>query len=184
MSAYSPAIVYGFHVCDSHVASDFLSGSHQPRASTNDYDWLGEGFYCFESDPERAQLFGEAIRSKPSLSKGVITDPLVLGVVIELGNCLDLTTVNGRRLLQLAESTLNKLTPKNVQARRHRDCAAIDALHQITKRAGNLPFQSVRAAFQEGDPLFESAVLHTEDHIQIAIIDPCCIKGFFLPRLS
>lgn len=45
-----------------------------------------------------------------------------------------------------------------------------------------MEFDSVRAAFWEGKPLYEGASFKTENHIQLAILNPNCIKGIFLPR--
>lgn len=179
MPTYSPPIVYGFHVCDREVAEQLVSGFEKPWLSRNEYDWLGEGMYFFESDPDRARLFGEAVRKEPKLSRGEIKIPAVIGAVIELKSCLDLTTVQGRHLLALAEKTLSNPSLQNRESSRKRDCAAITALHQLRQDAGSEPFGVVRAAFREGSPLYQSAVLHAADHLQIAVIDLRCIKGFF-----
>ena len=182
MSNYSPALVFGFHVCDRAVRDRLVLAQDDFRISRNDYDWLGEGVYFFESDPERASLFGDAIKQEPRLSKGEIDDPVVLGAVIELDHCLDLTTVAGRRLLSEAERMLPASAKLNKGAGRYRDCAAINTLCQLYSELQQPPFTTVRAAFQEGAPVYESAVLHAEDHIQIAVRDPNCIKGVFVPR--
>lgn len=53
------------------------------------------------------------------------------------------------------------------------------------KKAGTLKepsFDSVRAAFIEGDTIYPGAGFNEKTHIQICIINPDCIKGFFLPR--
>ena len=43
-------------------------------------------------------------------------------------------------------------------------------------------YDSVRGVFWEGDDLYPGAGFKEKNHIQIAIINPNCIKGFFLPR--
>ena len=43
-------------------------------------------------------------------------------------------------------------------------------------------FDSVRAAFWEGKELYPNAGFKTQNHIQLSIINPNCIKGIFLPR--
>lgn len=146
------------------------------------YDWLGEGVYFFESDPERSITFGQAIKRDPKLSRGEIQDPTVIGAVIELDQCLDLTTVFGRSLLIEAEKMLPAEAKLNKGTGRYRDCAAINTLFQLYSELKQTPFSSVRAAFQEGAPVYSSAVLHAEDHIQIAVRDLNCIKGVFVPR--
>jgi hypothetical protein len=39
-----------------------------------------------------------------------------------------------------------------------------------------------RAAFWEGETLYEGAGFRRQNHIQIAVINLECIKGVFLPR--
>jgi hypothetical protein len=46
----------------------------------------------------------------------------------------------------------------------------------------NIKFDSVRAAFWEGEELYPQAGFKTHNHIQLSIINPDCIKGIFLPR--
>lgn len=118
MSSYSPALVFGFHVCDRPVRDKLLLAQAEFRLSQNAYDWLGEGVYFFESDPKRASMFGEAVLRDSRLSKGVITDPVLIGAIIELSYCLDLTTVAGRSLLVTAECTLDQSAKHNAGAGR------------------------------------------------------------------
>ena len=184
MSSYSPALVFGFHVCDRSVRDKLLLAQDEFRLSQNAYDWLGEGVYFFESDPQRAAIFGEAMQRDARLSRGRIINPVLIGAVIELSHCLDLTTVEGRALLSTAERTLDQSARHNAGSGRFRDCAAINALHQLFRDLGEVPFTTVRAAFQEGEPVYDSAVLHAEDHIQIAVRDLSCIKGVFVPRFT
>jgi hypothetical protein len=44
------------------------------------------------------------------------------------------------------------------------------------------PYQTVRAGFSEGEPLFPGTSITQKQHIQIAVRDRACIKGYFLPR--
>lgn len=53
--------------------------------------------------------------------------------------------------------------------------------HKLANKEG-VKFDSVRAAFWEGESLYEGAGFRKQNHIQIAIINPNCIKGIFLPR--
>jgi hypothetical protein len=70
----------------------------------------------------------------------------------------------------------------NDKVMRYLDCAVIEYTHSLLKTKGERPFDSVRAAFIEGDPIYEGAGFNEKTHIQICIINPICIKGFFLPR--
>ena len=60
--------------------------------------------------------------------------------------------------------------------------SVIETLHVLNKMAGLPPYDSVRGVFWEGNELYPSAGFQEKNHIQIAIINPNCIKGFFLPR--
>ena len=54
-------------------------------------------------------------------------------------------------------------------------------LAKLAKEEG-IYFDSVRAAFLEGEPLYPGSMFRKQNHIQIAVINPNCIKGIFLPR--
>jgi len=65
--------------------------------------------------------------------------------------------------------------------KRELDCAVIRLALQIAKQNGVI-FDSVRAVFWEGRELYPNSGFKKHNHIQIAIINPDCIKGIFLPR--
>ncbi len=65
--------------------------------------------------------------------------------------------------------------------KRELDCAVIRFTHQLAEKKGTY-FDSVRAAFLEGEPLYPGSMFRKQNHIQIAVINPNCIKGIFLPR--
>jgi hypothetical protein len=72
--------------------------------------------------------------------------------------------------------------------KRYLDCAVIETLHQVRdeataagEEAPLAPYQTVRAAFREGDALYPDADFHEKTHIQIAVRDLSCIKGYFRP---
>jgi hypothetical protein len=64
---------------------------------------------------------------------------------------------------------------------RNLDCAVLRTLHQRREEAGVTLFQTVRAAFVEGNPLYENAGFSSKNHIQICVRDQRCIKGYFRP---
>ena len=41
-------LVIGFHGCDQSVVEAVIAGKTELLASTNDYDWLGNGIYFWE----------------------------------------------------------------------------------------------------------------------------------------
>ena len=47
-------LVIGFHGCDQSVVEAVIAGKTELLASTNDYDWLGNGIYFWENNEERA----------------------------------------------------------------------------------------------------------------------------------
>lgn len=65
---------------------------------------------------------------------------------------------------------------------RHLDCAVIETIHQFNIEENRAAFDSVRGVFFEGDNLYPNAGFKEKNHIQIAIRNPNCIKGFFIPR--
>lgn len=165
------------------------------RESDHDYDWLGHGIYFWENNVERAEQWAEENSKTKSSS---IKTPGVLGAYLDLGNCLDLTDSGSLQLLKIPYDTLKKSIalagmdmpvnkdPLKVKSKdrilRKLDCAVITTLHELTKNAGLPAFDSVRGVFWEGDELYPGAGFREKNHIQIAIINPNCIKGFFLPR--
>lgn len=67
------------------------------------------------------------------------------------------------------------------------DKAVVKAMHDLRAQSSStcapvLPsYDSVRAAFWEGGELYEGAGFAKKAHIQIAVCNPECIKGYFRP---
>jgi hypothetical protein len=57
---------------------------------------------------------------------------------------------------------------------RARDCATINWFCDRAAEGGQT-IGSVRAVFEEGDPIFEASAIRTRSHIQIAVRDPSVI---------
>jgi hypothetical protein len=85
----SSSFVLGYHGCDREVGEKLLDGEAFSK-SRNEYDWLGEGVYFWEANPLRGLQF-----AAEWVSAGKIKNPYVVGAVIELGYCLDLTSSTG-----------------------------------------------------------------------------------------
>ena len=62
------------------------------------------------------------------------------------------------------------------------DCAVVEYTHSFLKSKNQPAFDSVRAAFIEGEKIYPGAGFNEKTHIQICILNPNCIKGFFKPR--
>ncbi|TEW52025.1 hypothetical protein [Psychromonas algicola] len=193
MYSSKPSIIYGFHGIDKSSALKILTQEDNFRHSNNNYDWLGNGIYFWENNLERAKQY--AIQDSKRINSS-ITAPFVLGAVLELGNCLDLLDQKFNDFLKTAYQQLKQdlnaegiELPKNKKfyatdfdfKTRELDCAVIRYACALAEEAGE-PFDSIRAAFIEGDALYEGAKFYSENHIQLAIINPNCIKGIFLPR--
>ncbi len=172
----SHSLVLGYHGCDQTVACAVITGEAQMFRSANDYDWLGSGFYFWEDSYARALRWAQD-EGKRDNSK--ITTPAVLGAVIDLGNCLNLIDSEHIDIVQSAHSAylelcqISGLSPvqnrgKDLRAR-YLDKAVFEMLHELRKQEGKVPFDSVRAFFVEGEPLYENAGLRSLDHIQICV---------------
>jgi hypothetical protein len=165
------------------------------KMSSHDYDWLGHGFYFWENNLVRAEQWALENSKRPH-SK--ITTPGVVGAYLNLGFCLDLTDSESLQKLMVSYDALVlacklskidlpvNIDPVQVKSKdrilRKLDCAVIETLHELNKMAGLPPYDSVRGVFWEGEELYPGAGFQEKNHIQIAIINPNCIKGFFLPR--
>ena len=189
-----PGLVLGFHGCDRAVADKVLSGKGHLRPSKNKYDWLGGGIYFWESDPWRALAFARECRSNKHLTAGVVTNPYVVGAVIDLGHCFNLLSVSALQevrgahdYLEFVYQVLGETMPTNKGLKmgaRFLDRAVIETVHAQRKRRKIAPYDSVRAAYMEGDDLYVGAGFKSHNHIQIAVCDPTRILGYFrLPGL-
>ena len=185
-------MVLGFHGCDKQVGEAVLAGSTlHLEASSNPTDWLGGGIYFWENDPRRAMEWAIDAVDKPHLSKGKIEDPFVVGAIIDLGFCLNLLAREclaevGAAYKFLLEVASTGQTPmpenKGTQgAMRFLDKAVIESLHKGRVDTSRAPYDTVRAAFKEGDKIYPDAGFEEKNHIQIAVRNPACIKGYFRP---
>ena len=191
-----PSWVLGFHGTDSDTARKILNSStaHLAR-STNGWDWLGEGIYFWENDPVRAASFArERFRWKKIKGKKVA----VVGAIIDLGLCLNLFDQPALAEMKAAHDSLardfvvmGQPPPENKGnsvdlVERYLDQAVMTHLHALRERLPEEfePYQTVRAGFLEGAELYPNTTFRTKNHIQIAVMDSSCIKGYFAPRIE
>ena len=191
-----PGLLVGFHGCDITVRNKIVNGQSMLHDSDNDYDWLGNGMYFWENNPQRALDFAQQLHDRPQRGKTPIQNPAILGAVIDLGFCLDLLEKEFIGLvrqsydtLDASYSTLDLPLPKNAPLGnskdlllRKLDCAVIENLHLYRKRKKLRPFDSARGVFIEGDALYPTAGFYEKSHIQLCLRNPNCVKGFFIPR--
>ena len=76
--------------------------------------------------------------------------------------------------------TLPENTGKDFYKRKL-DCFLINTLVAQEKDKGT-EYDSVRGVFFEGNELYKNAGFREKNHIQIAVINPNCIKGYFKVR--
>jgi hypothetical protein len=189
-------LVLGFHGCDLKVRNLIVSGEQEIKASHNDFDWLGHGIYFWENSIARAEEYANYLKKHPNRSHNPIKKPSVVGSILDLGFCLDLTDFRSLTLLKIAYKivieTYKKsgfVIPENTSGgsnsdllRRELDCAVIETLH-LTRQKNNLePYDSIKAVFWEGRELYPKAGFKEKNHIQLCIRNRNCIKGLFIPR--
>jgi hypothetical protein len=183
------SFVLGYHGCDRAVGHALIAGDDF-RYETNEWDWLGSGVYFWESNPLRGIEYAYELKADPRKTKGSVNEPAVVGAVIDLGLCLDLTSSMGIRALKTSYEYLvmfcrdeNRALPTNKggpdRLMRNLDCAVVNHLHR-GRTASNLPpFDTVRGIFQEGDPIYQDAGFREKTHVQICVRNLECIKGVF-----
>lgn len=120
--------------------------------------------------------------------------------MIELGNCLDLTTQSGITAVKRAYDEFIKTSesdgvpiPQNVDPAkesggdkilRRLDCAVMNYLYGILQTEQESdprtqPYATVRAMFPEGSVLYPGAGFREKTHIQICVREPEQILGVF-----
>lgn len=189
MPSVHHSLYLGYHGCEKSLARDLILGKYPMSSSVNSYDWLGAGIYFWESDPQRAYEFAKETKK--------CKDPFVVGAIINLGYCFDLTQRNDIDLLTSAWTNLvisnieegsslaNKASTRGENGElmlRYLDCYVINSLHDFNKNNGIRPFDSVRAAFWEGREIYPTAGFRGKSHIQLCVCNPDCVLGLFLPR--
>lgn len=180
-------LIFGFHGYDESLCNKLVNGDVQLDYSENPYDWLGKGMYFWENDPARAFQWAESAMKYPQNQRQVVTKPAVVGAVICLGKCLDFMEITNLQKLKAIYDELTSLgidLPENTGRdfyRRNLDCFLINALVAQEKSQG-IEYDSVRGVFFEGNELYKNAGFREKNHIQISVINPNCIKGYFKVR--
>jgi hypothetical protein len=205
----SPSIVFGFHGCDQTTADHVLKDGGNLNSSEKSYDWLGHGVYFWEGNADRA--FEWASKNKKIKKPAVVGAIINLGNCIDLLNPKYTQQLkSAHSILEIEMTLLSKEMPKNdikdnngITFKRNLDCAVIMRLHEMNNQGIledlNIPlndkskvkaaiqthpgfYDSVRGMFPEGDPLYPEAGFRSHNHIQLCIINPNCILGYFSPR--
>jgi len=191
-------LILGFHGCDKELRDKIVAEKGEVlEHSDNSYDWLGSGIYFWENNYKRALEFATYLSENPPHNKKQkIKEPAVLGAIIDLGYCFDLLDSEnlsflseGFKLIEKSKDEYGINIPENVPLRengdlliRLLDCAVIESIHKFNKDKKKPGYDSVRGVFFEGDELYPNAGFKEKNHIQIALRNPNCIKGYFIPR--
>ncbi len=194
---YSSRIRYvlGFHGCDQTLCNKAVLGDIDIAPSSNNYDWLGNGIYFWERDPERALSYAQFLKRNPQRGNPIHI-PAALGAVIDMGFCLDIIDPVYHKEVKEAFEELKKeykaegkklpenkiKVEKGAPKLRELDCAVLECLHRSRVRKNLPPYDSVRGVFWEGQPLFPGTVVRERSHVQLCIRNPLCIKGYFIPK--
>ena len=145
MYAKLPNLVLGFHGCNVDTYELVVQQGKHLKPSENEYDWLGNGIYFWENSYERAYdwavaKYGENAR--------------VVGAILDLGYCLNLTDYRSAEVLKLGYSLLETYRslsdmemPENRKGRsqtdlllRNLDCAVIQQIHTYNKKMEYEPY--------------------------------------------
>lgn len=202
----SPNVVVGFHGCDKDVFNSVIKYGNQLKASENSYDWLGHGKYFWEGSYDRALAWAKA--SNNIKTPAVIGAFIKLGNCIDLLDSEDLKKVKqAYEILFLELEALGEDIPKNkiikddISFVRELDCKVILRLQELNNEAvardldlidmngQNLRkiqnyhefIDSVRGMFPEGKELYPNAGFRSKNHIQLCVVNPNCIIGYFEP---
>jgi hypothetical protein len=137
--------------------------------------------YFWENSAGRALEWAKSATANPKFTRAKITNPFVVGAIIDLGNCLDLLEAESIRAVKRGYNEFKEIhavsgtpMPQNKKIGteapiRPLDCAVINYVHLMREAENEPGFDTVRAAFIEGPPLYENAGFHEQTHIQICV---------------
>jgi hypothetical protein len=194
VSRQATSFILAYHGCELSVAKRAVNEGVDILMSEREYDWLGSGAYFWESDPQRATEWAAWKKHRDAYS-----DTAIIGAVIDLGNCLDLTNREDIFMIKgayasfvLSQQASGKELPENKsgigdanqdRVLRYLDCAVINHMHNaIAEDANAMPFDTVRGMFTEGGEVYPGCGFKEKTHVQIAVRNTACIKGLFFPR--
>lgn len=171
-------VVLGYHGTSRQSAEAILSGGiHAFCMSDNDYDWLGWGIYFWQGAPVRARQWAV---------EHFGTQAAVLVARIQLTDCLDLLDTVWTNRLADQYAALAALAQRQQidlplqRGKAHRlDRAVLDLLVRSLAQEG-IRVRAIRAAFQEGTPIYPQSAIYRLSHVQIAVLDRSLIKDLRL----
>lgn len=166
-----PTEVIGLHGTSRGAVPRLLA--HDIQVSDQHFEWLGTGFYLWQDSPWRAQQwaverFGD--------------DAAVVIARVSLDGCLDLLNPHWQRQLAAADAEYvfdcvaagTAPAQNRPTGNRARDCAVINLYCERAGQSGPA-VRSVRAIFEEGEPIFEASGIRALSHTQLAVRDTSVI---------
>ena len=183
-----PNLVIGFHGCRTETFNSVIYQNKPLKPSENEYDWLGHGIYFWEQNLQRAKEWAK---------RRYGDDAAVIGAVIDMGSCLNLTDSSSSKYLKSGYELLKarcdisgEEMPCNRMSNIHKDvllrdldCSVIQQIQEFYSRDAHSPaFDSVRGVFIEGGAPYPGSEFREKTHIQLCVCNPNCIKGYFSPR--
>jgi hypothetical protein len=172
--------IEGFHGTTLAFAESILREGFKSR--DKDYDWLGDGVYFFQDGPYRAREWAQdwAVRKYGG-------EAVVVGATISLqrATLMDLIDIDWPERLKtfyveyLQYCLLNrKPIPKQNPEESGAHYLDRDVVNQAVLHWGRngTPIRAVRAAFEEGEPVYEDSAIYDRAQVQISIRDVSLIR--------
>ncbi|MCF0064925.1 hypothetical protein MUK70_29020 [Dyadobacter chenwenxiniae] len=174
------------------MKNKILYGLTKFEKSANRYDWLGSGVYFWENDIQRAQSWAEEMHGKRAA---------VIGAKIQLGHCFDISNSSAKEILRIAYADLckdlinsdaaipvNRPHPKakgnpDDNVLRYLDRVVIEhAMILVGDNEPSLFYDTVRAPFQEGFPVYPGSAFREHDHIHLCVRNAELLVDLFDPE--
>lgn len=83
--SFLPSFILGYHGCDKEVGLKIVNQVIPHTYKNNSYDWLGNGLYFWENNPQRALEFAAELSKIKRPGSPKINKPFVIGAIIDPG---------------------------------------------------------------------------------------------------
>lgn len=199
----SPRLVVGYHGCSQSTKDDILKNRKHLNKSTNTYDWLGEGIYFWENDYDRALQWAETKENPTVIGAFIKLGNCLDLLTVEKTKLLTdaFNELKNEYSLRNKQLPSNKIIKNGISFKRYLDCFVIEKVkdfnNELIQKRLNLSerinkslikiqkdpafYDTIRAMFPEGTELYYNAGFRKQNHIQICVINPNAIIGYFDP---